>query len=238
MANILAIARREFLASFSSPLAYAAIGVFLLFLAAFTLWLNDLFAAGVATMNGPFQWMALGLAFIAPAITMRSITEERRTGTFELLATFPVSSAEIIVGKWLAAFGVLIAALLSTLPWPIAIAACGELDVGPVLAGYLGMGLFAAAAAAIGICASSLTENATVALLGSFGACLTPWVLGWFLAAFPGAAVGFVQYLTFEYHFSNLARGTFDSRSLVFFVSVAFFALYGGVFALERRRFA
>jgi len=233
---LFAIARREFLGLFASPLAYAAGLAFLGLVATFTLWLNDLFEAGFASMSLPFRWMALGLAFVGPALTMRSIAEERRLGTFELLATLPVSSTSIVLGKWLAVSSFLLTLVAATLPWPWALSQWGDLDAGPVIAGYAGLALVACAFAAIGILASSLTENPAIAWILSAVCCLTPWVLGWFLGALPGGAVNIIQYFTFEYHFSNLARGALDTRSVVFFASVIAFCLQAAASSLEYRR--
>src|SRR5687767_14620075 len=101
--NVLAIFRRELWGFFGHPIAYIVLTLFLLLLSAFTLWFEDVFAAGVASMRGPFFWTAACFLFLIPAVTMRLLAEERRTGSLEILGTLPLTSGEIVTGKWLAA---------------------------------------------------------------------------------------------------------------------------------------
>lgn len=236
MGNVLAIFGRELRGFFGHPTAYVVLTVFLALVAGFGLWFEDVLLAGAASMRRPFFWMAACLLFLVPAVTMRLVAEERRTGTLQLLATLPITSTELVVGKWLAAVALVGVALGLTVTWPIALSQLGPLDWGPVAAGYLGMLLAGAAFAAIGTATSTLTENQVVAFLLAFCACLLPWVVGYAMPLVPGAWAPLVQYLTFEYHFSNLARGVLDTRSVVFFASVVAVALRVAVLTLEHRR--
>lgn len=236
MGNVVAIFRRELVGFFGHPLAYIVLTLFLLLLSAFTLWFDDIFASGVASMRGPFFWMAACFLFLVPAVTMRLLAEEHRTGSLELLGTLPLTPVEIVTGKWLAAVALIAAALGLTFAWPVALDWHGDLDWGPVIGGYLGMLLLGAAFAAIGTFASSVTENQVIAFLLALTACVLPWVLGFALALVPGDALPIVQYLTFEYHFTNLARGVLDTRSLVFYGSIVAVGLGAAAWVLERRR--
>jgi ABC-2 type transport system permease protein len=234
--NVVAIFRREMRGFFGHPLAYIALTVFLLMFAAFSLWFDDVLAAGVASMSGPFFWIAACFLFLVPAVRMRSIAEERRTGSLEMLATLPLTPTEVVVGKWLAAVALIAVALGLTATWPLALGHLGHLDAGPVFGGYLGLLLLGSAFAAIGIFASAVTENQVIAFLLAILVCVLPYALGFFLPLVPGNLVPFVQYLTFEYHFANLAKGVIDARSLVFYGSACLVGLRMAVLVLENRR--
>jgi ABC-2 type transport system permease protein len=236
VANVLVLFRRELGGLFGQPLAAIVLGLFLALFGAATLVLDDVFAGGVASMRRPFEWIAACFLFLVPAITMRLLAEEKRSGSLELLSTFPVESWEIVVGKWLAATALVALALGLTVPWPIVLAFYGHLDAGPVIGGYLGLLLIGAAYAAIGVFASSLGESQVVAFLLAFVACLSPWAIWWGLGLIPGDLVPFAQYLTFGWHFSNLARGVLDTRSLVFGAGVIILGLRGAILSLELRR--
>lgn len=210
--------------------------MFLGLLAGGSLWVDDLFTVGLTTVDGAFFWMASTFLFVVPAVTMRLVAEERRTGSLELLATLPVTSAQIIVGKWLAAVFLVAVALAMSLSWPIALAMLGELDWGPVIGGYLGLLCMGAGFAAIGTFTSALTESQVLAFLLSFIVCLVPFGMGLALPLVPGEWLPLVQYLTFEYHFANLARGVLDTRSLVFFASITWAGLEGARWQLDKRR--
>jgi ABC-2 type transport system permease protein len=238
LTNVWSVFRRELAAYFGHPLAYVALFVYLGLLAAFTLWFDDVLALGVADMRRVFTWMAAGFVFLVPAVTMRLVAEERRSGSLELLATLPLTSTEIIVGKWMAANAIVAAALGLSLSWPVVIARLGALDPGPVAAGYLGLALLGAAFAAIGVFASSITDNQVVAFLVGATLCLLPWAFGFALALVPGWLVPLAQWMTFEYHFGNLARGVLDSRSFVFYGATIVLALRLAIHVLEHRRLA
>lgn len=210
--------------------------LFLGLLAVLTLWFEDMFLRGVASMRSPFFWIATCFLFLVPALTMRSIAEERRTGSLEMITTLPITPAELVLGKWLAALTVVAVALSLTLSYPIALSMLGDLDGGPVRGGYLGLLLLGGAFAAIGIAASSATTNQVSAFLGALTVCIVPWLAGFLLPMVPGDWVPVVQYFTFEYHFANLARGVIDTRSVVFFAATITVALHLSVSLLEHRR--
>lgn len=236
MSNVAAIFRRELQGFFGHPLAWIVLTLFISILAVFNLWFDDVLIGGVASMRHPFRWIAAAFLMLIPAITMRLLAEERRTGSIQILVTLPVSAAEIVIGKWLAAVALTVVALGFTLSYPLALAVLGDLDLGPVAAGYVGLALCGAAFAAIGTAASALTQNQVIAFLLAFTTCAMPWLVGYSLPLIPGAWAPLVEYLTPEYHFSNLARGVLDTRSLVFFVAVSAVFLRLATQILEHRR--
>lgn len=257
MSNILTIARRELGAYFDSPLAYVIVPIYVLLVGGFALWFDDVFAAATVSLRGVFFWSGLFLLLLVPAVTMRLFAEERRTGSIELLATLPLTETELVAGKYLAAVVLVALALAATFTYPIMFAVLGvppagddaaptflrvfsetNLDWGPALGGYLGLWLLGAALAAIGTAASSITSNQIVAYLLAVLVSVFPWVAGLVLDTVPPAILPVVQYLTFTYHFDNLARGVFDTRDLVYWGGLIGLCLHFAVWTLERRRLA
>jgi len=234
--TVAAIYRRELRSYFNSPLAYIVIPVFLILVGIFSLWFADIFEAGLATTRVVFFWSAMFFLLLIPAVTMRLFAEEKRTGSLELLVTLPITEGQLVAGKFLAALTLILLALTLTLTYPITLSGLGNLDWGPVLGGYLGLGLMAAAYTAIGTATSSLTSNQIVAFLLATTLCVLPYVMGFFLHTVPPEILPVVQYLSFDYHFNGLARGVVDTRNVVFYVSVVALALHVAVFALEQRR--
>lgn len=236
MKRAFAIYRRELAAYFNSSLAYIAIPIFLLLVGTFSLYMDDLFDKGIAQMGGVFRWMALFLILLAPALTMKLLAEERRSGSVELLLTLPVRETEVVMGKFLAAWSVIAIALAMTVTYPITLAMHGDLDWGPVIGGYLGLALMSAAYCAIGVAASALTKSQILAFLCSMALCLIPYSMGFFLSQVPSEWVQLVQSISFEYHLSSLARGVVDTRNLIYYLSIIAVSLHIAVFSLESRR--
>ncbi|MEL6341786.1 MAG: ABC transporter permease subunit [Myxococcota bacterium] len=236
MRNVLAIFSREFSSYFNSPLAYIIIPVFLGLVGGFSLYFQDVLSEGVASMRTVFFWSAIFFLLLIPAVTMRLFAEERRTGSIELLVTMPITEPEMVLGKYLAALGLMTVALGLTVTYPITLSSLGDLDWGPVMGGYLGLFLLGAAFTAIGTAASAMTRNQVVSFLIALVLCMIPFVSGFALSRVPGGLLPLVQYLSFDYHFNNLARGVIDSRNLLYYGSVIALFLHIAVFNLERRR--
>ena len=236
MRGILTIAGRDLAAAFGRPQAYVVLGVFIALLSLLTLGLDDVLRSGVASMRGPFYWMSACLLFLVPATTMGSLAEERGSGRLELLESLPWRTSALVIGKWLAAVAMVVAALALTAPWPLLLVYYGSLDPGPVAGGYLGLLLGGASLAAVGTAASALADRQVSAFVLALEAGLVPWLLGFALPLLPADWVAWVGWLTFEHHFENLARGVLDTRSLVFFGSVTALFLRVATHLLERRR--
>jgi ABC-2 type transport system permease protein len=190
----------------------------------------------VATMRVVFELVPLVFLFFVPAITMRLLAEEKKTGTLELLTTKPVRDIEIILGKFLAAWALLAGALAPTLLYTVSIGLLGSLDLGPVFTGYLGLLLMGGVYIAIGLFASSLTENQIVAFIISFLIVLTLFLMDKVLMYVPEAFASTLEFLAIDYHFSNIARGVIDSRDIIYFGSLLGFSLYLATVSLERRK--
>lgn len=233
-ANINAIMQREVKSYFNSAIAYVVIVVFLAIVGWFHT--SSLFLSNVATMRLLFELIPIVFLFVVPAITMRLLSEEKKSGTIELLTTKPLHDAEIVLGKFLAAWALIGVALLLTLIYYITIAALGKIDNGPVVGGYVGLMLMAGVYVAIGLLASSLTENQVIAFIIGFVFVLALFMLDKVLIYIPDTFASVVEFLGIDYHFGNVARGVIDSRDIIYFFSLLGFTLYLTVVSLGRRK--
>jgi ABC-2 type transport system permease protein len=150
----------------------------------------------------------------------------------------PVTEAQVIVGKFIGVLGLYAVILALTIFYPISVSTLGDLDWGPVLSGYLGLLLQGSAVLAIGLMASSWTSNQLIALFVALTLSVFFWVLDKFLALLPTNAASALEWLSFDHHFQSMARGVIDLRDVLFFVSVAVFALALAFRALESRRWS
>ncbi|HEX8539297.1 MAG TPA: ABC transporter permease subunit [Cystobacter sp.] len=222
MGTTLAVARREFRSFFNSPVAYIVLGGFLL--TAGWLYFSTLFVAGQASLRGFFGVAPVLFVVFAPAVTMRLIAEERKSGTLELLLTMPLNDWQVVTGKFLAALGMVGVGLLLTLPYPLSVAALtapgASFDWGPVVMGYVGLVLLASSFLAIGLWASALSRNQIVGFIIGLVLCFAFYFVDKFAVVLPQTLSEVLQYLSVDYHFDNIARGVLDSRDVLFYVTL------------------
>jgi ABC-2 type transport system permease protein len=244
MSPMLIIAKREFRSYFDSPLAYVVICLSFLVLGfAFFMLGGGFWQVDRATVSRMFELAPYGLAFlVVPVVTMRLIAEEKRSGTLEMLITLPVKDSDVILGKYLGALGMVMVLVLATAVYPIAMFKwpwnLGPLDTGPVFAGYFGLILFCATAAAIGLLLSSLTDSQAIAFFLTVFVLILLWITG-SLARWAGGTVGSVlNFIAFDSRLSGFSRGLVDTRDVVFFLSVTATCLVIAFRALERRKWA
>ncbi len=227
--NLVAVTKKELAAYFNSPVAYIVLGVFLLISGWLYFAFSGLFIVGKASMRSFFAVMPLLFMFITPAVTMRLIAEERKTGTLESLLTLPLREWEIVTGKFFAALGMLCVGLLFTLFYPLSlrmlIASTSSFDWGPVVGGYLGLVLLAGAFIACGMWASAISKNQIVGFIAGLGLCFLLWVLDKAILVLPASVGAIFQYLSVTYHFENIARGVIDSRDLLYYLTVIIIGL-------------
>ena len=234
------VARKELHLFFASPVAwmflasFAAVCLFTFF------WVEAFFARNIADVRPLFEWMPLLLIFLTAALTMRSWSEEQRSGTLEHVLTLPVPLWQFVVGKFAACAAVLALALAITLPLPITVAVLAALDWGPVIAGYLAAFLLGCSYLAIGLFVSSRTDNAIVSLIGSVALCGLLYLAGSeMLVGFFGTTVADgLRLIGSGARFESITRGVIDLRDLFYYVAVtgAFLAL--NAYGLERGRWA
>lgn len=221
MRSIWVITKRELASFFDSLIAYVMIFIFL-GLSGFFTWLfgSNVFLIGQADLQVFFGISYWTLFLFIPAITMRSLAEENRSGTIELLSTKAVSDWEIVVGKFLACVLLLAIALACTIPYYITVARLGDVDHGAIIGGYLGLFLLSGMYISIGIFASSLTNNQIVAFLIALSIGIFFHILFQLMASgSTGMLGGILDYLSARSHFESLSRGVIDTRDLIYFGS-------------------
>jgi ABC-2 type transport system permease protein len=237
----LTIARREFKAYFDSPLAYVVICLSLLMLGvAVFIWPGKFWQVDRATLSSMFEAIPTGLVLlIVPVVTMRLVAEEKRSGTLEMLITLPVRDSDVIVGKFLGAFGLVLVLVLSTALYPLLMFKfwhLGQLDLGPVFSGYLGLILFSAAAVALGLFISSVTESQVIAFFITFISLALLYFVGELAEHVPNVLGTVFRTLSFREHYNSFERGFIDVRDVLFFLSSATLALVLAFRALESRK--
>ena len=231
--EMFAVMKKDLRDYFNSPIAYIVITIFLVFVGFF--FFKDFFFYNQAEMRSFFQLMPLMLSFVIPAVTMRLFSEERHAGSFEILMTLPVSSKDIVLGKFLAGSVFALVMISPTLLYLITIIFLGSPDYGSIIGGYLGVALLSASYTSIGLLASSLTRNQIVAFISAWAACFFLWMIDK-ISLFLPAKLGFLTYIGSDYHFQNIAKGVIDSRDLIYFISVCVLSLMFTIKAVEERR--
>lgn len=229
-----AICKKEFRQSVSNLTGVIAILVFLLLtgLMLFVFPDSSIFEYGYATLDKFFELAPVILLLLIPAITMRSLSEEFRTGTYEILRTKPLSSWQIIGGKYIGSLVVVLLALIPTLIYWVSVGVLSEtggIDTGATIGSYIGLVLLAAVFTAIGVYASSLTTNAVVAFLVAAFACF--FLYNGFeafsrLPVFTAGADYYIEMLGIDFHYRSISRGVVDSRDMVYFSSLIFLFLF------------
>lgn len=215
---VLTIMKRELASYFTSPIAYIVTGLFTA--ASGFLFFNTFFLINRAELRNFFALLPLTLSFFIPALTMRMIADEKKSGSIETLITLPVTDFSIVLGKFLAAFISAAALLAPTLFYVITCFIFGTPDAGPIIGGYIGALLLMAAFCAIGLFATSTTKNQIIAFFISFSICIVLTLIGQFSVFMPSAIVNFISYCSVTNHFDSISRGIADSRDIIYFVSV------------------
>lgn len=238
MHAIWTIAKRELNSFFDSLIAYIMLVLFLGFSGFFT-WLlgADIFLVGQASLESFFNVAYWTLFFFIPALTMRLLAEERKTGTIELLLTKAVTDWQVVTGKFLSTIVLVAIALAFTFPYVVTLSNLGNIDLGQIACGYLGLLLMSAMYASIGLYTSSITSNQIVAFLtalliglffhlifGIIGQQFTNWI-GQVFAA-----------LSLNNHFESMSRGVIDTRDLIYFVSIIALGLFMAELSLAKRK--
>ncbi len=235
MKNVWTITRKEFRTYFDSPVAYIIITAYLLLVNFLYLW--TFFVVSQADMRPFFGFMPFVLLFFVPSISMRQWAEERKMGTLEILLTTPVREVDVVLGKFIASMGLLAMMLLLTFNIPLLLSYLGDPDWGVIICGYLGSLLLGASYMAIGLFASSLSENQIVAFIVSIAICTFMLILGewFFLMLVPDMLVPVFDYIGLGTHFGSMGRGVVDSRDIVYYLSVIGVFLYLNVNTVENR---
>ena len=225
------ICKKEWNQFFSSLTGYVALGVFLLLhgLLFFVFPNTSLLDFGYASLDGFFSLAPWILLFLIPTITMRSLADEYKGGTFELLKTLPLTPSQIVWGKF---FGALLIVLLALIPTTIyafslqQLSAAGGIDVGATIGSYIGLFLLGAVFTAVGLCASSFTNNTIVAFIGGAFVCLILYAGFDALSQLPFFSNGldyYVQMLGINFHYKSISKGVIDIRDIIYFLAIILF---------------
>lgn len=227
------IVKKELRQFFSGMLGYITIGIFLLItgILVFVLPESGVLDAGYATLDPFFSFAPYIMLFLIPAVTMRSFSDEYRSGTFEVLRTTPISISQLVAGKFIACFFVALLAILCTLVYPFTLSylSTDGVDTGGIAGSYIGLLLLCGVYASIGVFTSSLQQNAVTAFLTGALICFLGYAVFDSLAAIEGLSHSFGYYIAqagIMQHYQNISKGYIDSRDVVYFLSVIFFFLY------------
>jgi len=242
--NVFAQLKREFAAFFYSPIAYVLLTAAAVLNGVVFLLVIDFLSDPRAPHGAAMQMLFGGTIFfwiivivLTPLITMRTLAEERHSGTLETLLTAPISDVQVVLAKYLAAVGFYVVLWLPTLAYPLLLSSYSELDLGPILSGYLGTLGVGMMFTAVGLLGSSLTRNQIIAALISFGAIMMMFVIGIFDflggEASPDSVLHYVNLWT---HMEDFGRGIVDTRHLAYYGSVSLFALFATVQIVQLRR--
>jgi ABC-2 type transport system permease protein len=243
MKGFRAVFKRELYAFFASPVFYV-VGTIFLVLSGYFFYTSTAYFSLVSfqAAQNPYAGrevnlnemvvkpllddMSIVLLLIVPLLTMRLLAEEKKTGTIELLLTYPIRDLEVLMGKYLATLLVIIILLAGTAVNLILLSRFGSLEWGPVLSGYLGLLLMAAAFVSLGLFASALTQNQIIAAIVGFGALLMFWIIGWIGSVAGPAVTRVVDYLSMLEHLEPFSKGVIDTRDLMYYVNFSAFFIF------------
>ena len=235
MHNVKAIYFKEMKAYFNSPMAYIFLVIFAMITGYF--FTRTFFLFNQSDMRSLFNIVPLVYLFFIPAITMGLIAREKNVGTMEIMATLPLKDIEFIIGKFLSAFSLVLAGLIVTIIQFITLMQVGtNIDYGAVFTGYLGLALVGALYCSVGTFASSITDNQVVAFIIGIFIVIIFFLMDKMLIFIPTSLTGLVQYLSVDYHLSNISRGVIDTRNLIYFGSFIGFFLFISIRVLEIRK--
>ena len=237
MRNLKTIYMKEMKSYFNSPMAYIFLVIFAVINGYF--FTRTFFLFNQSDMRSLFNIVPLVYIFFIPAITMSLIAREKNMGTMEVMSTLPLKDMDFVLGKFLSALSLIVIGLLITLIHFLTLTQVGtNIDYGAVFTGYLGLALAGAVYSSVGTFASSLTDNQVVAFIIGIFIVIIFFLMDKMLMFVPVSLTGLIQFLSVDYHLSNISRGVIDSRNLIYFSSVVGFFLFMTVRVLEIRRWS
>ncbi|MCK4592012.1 ABC transporter permease [Candidatus Parcubacteria bacterium] len=226
MNKILTITKKELNSYFNSPLGYVVVSVFLVIVG--WLFIQTFFIIGQATLRSFFNLLPILFMFIIPAVTMSSWSEEKKSGTVEVLMTFPVSAVKVVMAKFFSSFVFLLIMLVLTLAIPMMVSDIGSPDKGIIIAGYIGAILLGSAYIAIGLWISSVTRNQIISFLVTVTIIFIFYMVGnsLILDTMPNSIAAVGKFLSFSTHFDSILRGVISLSDVLYYISVIVFFLF------------
>jgi len=255
--KFLAIFQKDLKSYFTSPIAYVVLAVFMVIsgyiffnlLSSFNVRLMQLLqfkmqfpGIGITIslndwiLNPLFDNMGVTLLLMVPALSMKLFAEEKKTGTFELIMTSPVTIIQIVMGKFFACLALFFTMLFLTVQYPLILYIYGNPDMGPVYTAYLGLFLMGATFIAIGLFTSALTENQIISAVISFGILLILWLISWLGENIGGELGETISYLSLFEHITDFTKGVLDTKDIIFYLSFTFFGLFLTFQVIESQR--
>jgi ABC-2 type transport system permease protein len=242
MNNVLAIFKRELNGYFATPVAYVFIVIFLFLAGIFTFYIGGFYERNQADLISFFSFHPVLYLFLVPAISMRLWSEERKSGTIELILTLPISTADAVIGKFLAAWAFTAIALVLTFPMWITVNYLGNPDNTVVIASYIGSILMAGGFLAIGSCISAMTKSQVIAFVISVVICFlfyvsgSPMVLNFFTGWAPQSVINAVSGMSVLAHFDSIQKGIIDIRDIIYFAVLISFWLFANVITIDAKK--
>jgi len=220
------LARKELYSWLNSPALYGITVFFLLFVSIWFYYIERFFAMDIATLRPFFLAFPLAFILVIPVLTMKAWAEERKLGSAEILFTMPFTEWELVCGKFLCCFILLLGMIALTLPVPLSLLPLGRFDPGVIFAEYIGAILLAASASALGLFLSSISRTQAAAFLGSAVVLLVVMLINNFTQDLPPFLAGFFNFISLSFHFDSFVRGLLDSRDIAFFLLTTGLFLY------------
>jgi len=257
MRNFAAIFNREIKSYFSSPVAYVVLGLFFLLSGLFFYLIisNFIQISMRADMQAQYYQMAppklnvnmmairpilhnmsLFALFFLPLITMRLYSDEKRTGTVELLSTSPLTNTQIILGKFLASSVLYLVMLAGTFLWILFTILYGNPEIAPIFIGYLGLLLLGMSYLSFGLFFSTVTDNQIIAAVSTIVFIFVFWAIGWVAGQISPSVGNFLTQLSLIEHFDDFAKGVLDTKHIVFYLSFIFMGLFLSYVSIESSR--
>ncbi len=239
MRSVWTLTRREVGGYFVSPVAYVPMVLFLMVAGFLFAWpqVGALGPGQPATMRTVFDVMAVILVFVLPILTMRSLAEELKSGTIETLMTVPVTDTQVVLGKFLGCWLVYLVMLAPTLLYVVLLVAFGNPDLGPIASGYLGLALLGMLGVALGLMASSLTQNQVVAAVLAFVVLILTTIFApWLSTSLPAPWRDILQQVAIRSHFQDFGQGVVDLVHVIYFLAATALVLFVTVKIMESRR--
>ena len=218
ISRTLALTRKELYSWFISPALWGITVFFLLFVSIWFYYLQRFFAMDTATLRPFFSAFPLAFILVIPVLTMKAWAEEKKIGSAEILFTLPFTEWELVCGKFLSCFALLVIMLILTLPVPLTLLPLSYFDPGIIFAEYSGVLLLGSSAAALGLFLSGISKNQAASFLGSVAVLLTVILVNNFSSNMPAFLASFVNFISLSFHFESFSKGLLDSRDIAFFL--------------------
>src|SRR3989339_2625 len=233
--TIYVLFKKELMSYFNSPIAYIFIGVFLI--VGNWLFFKNFYLIGQASMRAYFDLLPWIFLFMSPAISMRIWAEEKKSGTIEFLLTLPITDWQVVLAKFFSALAFLFVSLMLSITLPITVMYLGNMDIGPVIGGYIGALFLGGAYLALGVFISSLTKNQIIAFVLGLVACFVAFIIGadFVLLGAPQFLVPVMKFAGLGSHFYNIAKGVIDSKDVIYYCSFIFVYLWLNTRVIESR---